>query len=120
MPFDQTATDVAEVHDIISDTAVDIARDIVAEDSRIPPKWKGPVFRNGSPYNDGRLVLEITEEYQGASDKIKKYYRQAANLAIRRSIIYHQTLFVGMILGEARVGRNYFDLWQQAPSVLFD
>ena len=120
MPFDATNTTVEEIHDIICDTAVDIAHDVVDQDTRIPRKWKGPVFRNGAPYNDGRLVLEITEEYQSAPDKIKGYYRQAANLALRRSINYHQELFVGTIFGEARAGRNYFDRWTQAPTTLFD
>lgn len=118
--FDPTNTSVAEIHDIISDTAVDIAHDIVEDDSRIPRKWKGPVFRNGSPYNNGGLCLEITEEYQGATDKVKTAYREAANLAIRRSISYHQELFVGMIFGEARAGRNYFMGWEQTPTKLFD
>lgn len=120
MPFDATSTTVEEIHDIISDTAVDIAHDAVDQDTRIPRKWKGQVFRNGSPYNNGRLVLEITEEYQSAPDSVKRLYRQAANLALRRSISYHQELFAGMIFGEARAGRNYFDRWHQHPSVLFD
>jgi hypothetical protein len=120
MPFDATNTSVEEIHDIISDTAVDIAHDIIDQDRRIPRKWKGPVFRNGSPYNDGRLCLEITEEYQSAPDKVKKLYHQAARLGIQRSVVYHQELFAGMIFGEARAGRNYFDRWSQAPTALFD
>lgn len=119
MPFDPTATSVEEIHDIISDTAVDIAHDIIEKDTRVPRKWKGHVFRNGSPYNNGGLCLEITEEYQGATDKIKRIYREAAILAIQRSVMYHQELFVGTIFGEARAGRNYFDNWQQAPATLF-
>lgn len=120
MPFDLTSTSVEEIHDIISDTAVDIAHDIVEQDTNIPRKFKGHVFRNGSPYNDGGLCLEITEEFRGATDKVKARYQHAAMLAIRRSVVYHQDLFVGMIFGEARAGRNYFQRWQQAPTQLFD
>lgn len=120
MPFDSTNTSAEEIHDIISDTAVDIAHDIVEQDTRIPRKFKGHVFRNGSPYNDGGLCLEITEEYQSATAKVRVYYHQAALLALRRSIKYHQDLFVGMIFGEARAGRNYFDRWSQSPTKLFD
>lgn len=117
--FNPLSTTVEEIHDIICDTALDIAHDIVLADQRIPKKWKGHVFRNGAPYNDGRLVLEITEEYQGARERVRKRYQEAAVLAINRSIEYHQELFVGMIFGEARAGRNYFDRWQQAPSTIF-
>lgn len=113
-----TDTTVEEIHEHILDTAVEIANGLTF-DRRIPRKWQGPVFMNGAPYNDGRLVLEIVEEYQFAPGNIKAFYRQVALQAIQRAIIQHQTLFTGLILGEAKAGRNYFERWEQAPSVLF-
>jgi hypothetical protein len=66
---------------------------------------------NGSPYNEGRLVLEITEEYQGAPERVKERWREIAVQAIQEAIIHHQELFAGLILGEAKQGRNYFNQW---------
>lgn len=118
--FDPTDTTVEEVHELIGDTAVRIANDLISGNERLPAKWRGPALRNGSPYNQGRLVLEITEEYQGATEKTKRVYRQAAQRAIQTAIVQNQEIFVGMIFGEARAGRNYFERWQQTPARLFD
>lgn len=120
MDFDHTNTTVEEIHEIICDAAVGIANDLVAQNPRIARKWKGPVFRNSSPYNDGRLVLEITEEYRSAPDKVKRIYRVEGARAVRMALVRNQNLFVGMIFGEARAGRNYFDRWAQTPTMLFD
>lgn len=117
--IDTNATTVAEIHELICDTAVELATGYVENDGAIPRKWKGPVFRNGAPYNDGRLVLEIVEEYQGAAEPVKKRYRQAALRGTQAAIMQHQDLFGGMILGEMKAGRNYFNYWAQAPSQLF-
>lgn len=117
--FDPADTTAGEVHELMCDTAVEFATEYVFDDPAIPGKWKGPVFRNGAPYNDGRLVLEIVEEYQGAPDKVKYRYRLAAIRAIKNAIMNHQDLFVGLIVGEARAGRNYFDGWEYEPSTIF-
>jgi hypothetical protein len=93
---------------------------MIANDMDIPKKWRGgQVVRNASPYNDGRLVLEITEEYGMAPDKVKWRYRVHAQEALKGAIVQQGELFVGMVFGEARAGRNYFDRWQQAPTTLF-
>lgn len=117
--FDPTNTSVEEVHEILCDKAVEIANDLIAQDRRVPRRYKGPVFRNGAPYNDGRLVLEITEEYQGVPEKVKAIYREHGHKGVRSSITQHGELFVGMVFGEARAGRNYFNIWQQSPTTLF-
>lgn len=117
--IDPASTTVAEIHEVICDTAVRLATGYVENDSAIPRKWKGPVFRNGSPYNDGRLVLEIVEEYQGSSDQIKERYRKAAVRAIQNALMLHQDFVGGLIIGEMKAGRNYFNYWAQAPSQLF-
>jgi hypothetical protein len=111
-------TTVSEVHERICDTAVEIANEKTLDPS-FPKKWRGPVFMNGSPYNEGRLVLEITEEYQGAPERVKKRWREIAVQAIQEAIVQHQKLFAGLILGEAKRGRNYFNQWEQAPTQLF-
>lgn len=119
MPFDPTNTSVEEVHEIICENAVTLANNLIESDPRIAKRYKGPVFRNGAPYNGGKLVLEITEEYHGVPDRIKKFYREVGAQGVRMSIMQNQELFVGLIFGEARAGRNYFDNWQQAPTTLF-
>lgn len=118
--FDPTNTSVEEIHEIICEDAVRIANDLVDRNARVAKKWKGPVFRNGSPYNDGRLVLEITEEYQSAPENVKRQYRLEGAQAVRVAIKKNEEIFVGMIFGEARAGRNYFLHWRQAPDRLFD
>lgn len=118
--FDPKNTTVEEVHDLLCEDAMKLGNNMVDNDPAIPRKYKGPVFRNGSPYNDGRLVLEITEEYQTVPDRIKAQYRTIAANAIRMAVMQNQDVFVGMIFGEARSGRNYFDRWTQAPERLFD
>lgn len=118
--FDPTNTTVEEIHERICEDASWKANELITADPAIPNKWKGYVIRNDSPYNDGRLSLAITDEYEGAPEKVKKLYRLHSNVALRRSIMDSQELFVGMIFGEARAGRNYFDRWQQAPTQIFD
>lgn len=118
--FDPTNTTVEEIHDRICEAAAETANYQIANDPRLPSKWRGgQVIRNASPYNEGRLTLDITEEYQMAPDRIKSTYRAYASNALRAAIVGNQELFVGMIFGEARAGRNYFERWQQAPSTLF-
>lgn len=118
--FDPTNTSVEEIHDKLCEQATTVANYQIANDMSIPKKWRGgEVIRNGSPYNEGRLVLEITEEYGTAPDKVKTKYRTHAHEAIKGVIVSQGELFVGMIFGEARAGRNYFDYWQQAPQTLF-
>jgi hypothetical protein len=118
--FNPTDTTVEEIHEMICDSAATVANYLIANDMSLPKKWRGgPVIRNSSPYNEGRLVLEITEEYSGASEKVKKIYRKHAHDALKGSIVHHGEVFAGMIFAEARAGRNYFDNWQQAPTTLF-
>jgi hypothetical protein len=112
-------TTVEDVHEKIGDTAVRYANDVIAQNARIAKKYRVPALRNGVPYNDGRLVLEIASEYQGVPEGIKIHYRLAATEGLAKAIQEHSDLFVGSILGEAKEGRNYFNRWPQAPSQLF-
>lgn len=118
--FDPTNTTVEEIHDMLCDAAATVANYMIANNMDIPRKWRGgQVIQNASPYNDGKLTLDITEEYSGAPERVKRIYRTVANQALRGGIVTHKELFVGMIFGEARAGRNYFDRWKQAPTTLF-
>lgn len=112
-------TSVERIHEHICDTAVDIANASIAIDTRIPKKYRGPAIRNGAPYNEGRLVLEIAEEHSAVPDNVKAIYRTLAAKALKEALVRHKDLFAGMILGEAKAGRNYFNRWQQAPTRLF-
>ena len=117
--IDPLSTTVEEIHEFICDTAVELANGQIAADTRIPKKFKGSVFQNGAPYNEGRLTLDISEEFWSATDRVKDIYREIAVRAIQSAILQHNNLFVGLILGEAKAGRNYFNSWEQAPTVLF-
>jgi hypothetical protein len=120
--FSVTSTTVEEVHEILCDDAVRIGNLLVENEPRLGREWKGghPVFRNGSPYNEGRLVIEITDEYKTAGPRVRDIFRELGHTAIRRAIQRNGELFVGMILGEARAGRNYFDRHgEQVPTTLF-
>lgn len=118
--FNHTDTSVEEIHELICDEAVKIANNMVASDPAVPKKYKGSVFRNSSAYNDGRLVLEITEEYHTVPDRIREIFRDIGAQSVRMAVMQNQELFVGMIFGEARRGRNYFSRWTQTPERLFD
>lgn len=118
--FDPTSTTVKEIHERICEDASWLSNDLIASDKRIANKWKGYVIRNDSPYNEGRLSLAISDEYHGAPDRVKTLYREHAVQGLRRAIHQNQELFVGMIFGEARAGRNYFNHWVQTPVTLFD
>lgn len=117
--IDPLSTTVEEIHEHICDTAVELAIGYVEADRSIPLKWRGPVFRNGAPYNDGRLVLDIEQEYQSAPANIKARYHKAAVRGVQAALVQHQDWVGGMILGEMKAGRNYFDRWGHAPSQLF-
>jgi hypothetical protein len=119
MAFDPKNTKVEEVHEKICEDASWIANELIDYDTRIGRKWKGYVIRNDSPYNDGKLSLAISAEFYSAPDRVKGYYREHSIAAIRKSILQNKDLFAGMILGEARAGRNYFNRWSQAPTTLF-
>jgi hypothetical protein len=110
---------IKDIHENICDTAVKIANNELANDTRVPKNFRGPAFRNGSPNNDGRLVLELTDEYTSATERTKRVYRKVAHQSLIKAISQHRDLFAGMILGEAKAGRNYFDQWPQAPTTLF-
>jgi hypothetical protein len=117
--IDVNSTTVAEVHEMIMDLAMEIANAAIANDDRIARKYRGPALMNATGYNDGKLVLEITDEYQTAPDKVKSIYREHALQAVQRAIVHSKEAFAGLILGEAKVGRNYFNTWSQAPTRLF-
>lgn len=117
--IDIANTTVEEIHEHICDTAVEIANARASADTRLARKWRGGPFMNGSPYNNGALVLEIVEEYRSAPEKVQRIYADIAVSAIHSAIVHHQDLWIGLLLGEAKNSRNYFDRWQQAPTRLF-
>lgn len=117
--IDTRDTTVPEIHEHICDRAVELAHEYILNDGAIPRKWRGPALMNGAPYNDGSLCLEIVEEFQGAPDPVKKRYRQAAVRGIQNAIMENADVFAGLILGEAKAGRSYFDRWPQVPTQLF-
>lgn len=117
--IDANATNVAEVHEMIMDLAVEIANAAITADTTIPRKFRGPALMNGSPYHEGQLVLLVTEEYQGAGDRVKRKYHRHGVTAVKRAIMHNRNAFAGLILGEAKAGRNYFDRWPQNPTRLF-
>ncbi len=113
-----------EAHSEICEHAASLANRWLDEDPRIPNRWKGRILENASPYTTervqaGNLSLRITEAYQSAPEGIRTKYRQYATRAIRQALADKQELWVGVILGEARLGRNYFHRWSQSPTTLF-
>lgn len=112
-------TSVAEIHYLISEDAAWIANQLIYEDRYIPKKWKGYVFMNASPYSQDGLTIEVAGGYQGAPARVKSRYQKHGKLAIQQAIVKNKNEFVGLILGEAKAGRNYFMRWDQAPTQLF-
>lgn len=119
MPWTHDDTSVAEVHFIICEEAALIANLSVLYDENIPNKWKGPVLQNSSQFSGDNLSLQINPDYESAPDRILNKYINYAADAIAESITKNQNLWVGLIIGEAKADRNYFDRWTQAPTRLF-
>lgn len=118
MKWDPTNTSVAEVHFIICEQAVDIANQKI-NDTKIANKWKGTPIQNNSQYAGDGLSLIVAPEYQSCPPRVREIYTTNATQALRQAIANNQEKFVGMVFGEAKAGRNYFDRWQQAPVHLF-
>lgn len=126
--MDPGYTSVEYVHLAILKDAADIANiDYAAEGDVTQPQWRPGRFRlppnerEGFVFGElyradpaqsikGGLTLSVDPHIFAQLDPQQQArVREIGKEAIRKSLVKNQKLFVGLILGEARRGRNYFD-----------
>jgi hypothetical protein len=71
----------------------------------------GDIYRPDPVQSDkGGLALSIDPHVFSALDQEQQLRaRTIARAALKRAIVENKTAFIGLILGEARQGRNYFE-----------
>jgi hypothetical protein len=89
------------------------AAEIANQDPRVP--FQGSPFREAEvkstkgglclDYDEGLLILSPEEE----RERVQEVMTRIGTDAILQALSEKKDLFVGLILGEARKGRNYFD-----------
>jgi hypothetical protein len=89
------------------------AAQIANEDPRLP--FEGKPFREAEvksakgglclDYDEGLVILSPEDQREAIQDVMKRIGTDA----ILQALSEKKDLFVGLILGEARKGRNYFD-----------
>lgn len=112
--LDPASTSVNEVHRIISAAAADIAN----QDPRKDPRFsfqaaaeQSEVTQEGThgltiEWDPGQYHLSYPLEER---ERVSRIMTEVGTDAIRQAIHVNQELFVGVIVGEARQGRDYFE-----------
>lgn len=79
----------------------------------------GEVFRADPVQSEkGGLTLSVDRHIFERLDSEQQFrIREIGKSAIKQSIIKNKNSFVGLILGEARQGRNYFDRFNQSDQL---
>jgi hypothetical protein len=114
--FNPRQTTVPAVHDVIVQHAADLAnRKLRSLDS--PPY---PLVPGSDPFRPvtameghGKLSLMVDADTQRLTPEQRERFDKVTNViaveAIQQALLDKQDLFVGLIVGSARAGRNYFD-----------
>jgi len=116
--IDITATSVAEVHQLLSRHAAEIAN----QDPRLSQLVDHPhgVWREASVKSEvvpGRgLCIEYDEALmEGRNDAWKEAMAQIGRDAMQRALVANASVFVGLSIGEGREGRNYWRMFPARP-----
>lgn len=107
--------EVQEVHHLILFDAADIANAELSALNEIGPSG-GQIFRADPAVSErGGLSLSIDPVvYAGLPEAVKAQVHDIGRRAIRQALVMNSNQFVGLILGEARQDRNYFDRFPNA------
>jgi hypothetical protein len=95
---------VEDVHYELSRRAADIANRNLAVDPRIPPQFINIFIPDGHR----RIGLTFAEGMTLLDDSTLGAVQEIGRRAVKQALAENPDLFVGVILGEARKGRNYF------------
>jgi hypothetical protein len=98
------------VHLAILKDAAEIASVEAVNDARLPEIVGGAVF-SATPLRSrrGGLALSLTRGMERLPAEKRTILNEIAVRAVKRSILKNQREFVGLIIGHARQGANYFD-----------
>lgn len=114
--LDPGSTSVNEVHRIISAAAADLANQDARKDPRFSfvasaeqsEKVQEGYYGLSIEWDPGRIHLTFS---QADRERVQQVMEEVGRDAIHAAIHANQELFVGVILGEARQGRDYFELF---------
>lgn len=105
-------TSVDEIHEIICQSAAALASKRAEDDPRVQeafPGLSGQIFHEATRRShSGGLAIAFQEGLELGPPEGVARLRQIAADAIRESLIRNQDLFVGLIVGQARHGTDYF------------
>lgn len=81
----------------------------------------GDLFRPDPIQSEkGGLCLSIDPRIaQGMPPEQRKRVHEIGRNAIKQSLVKNRQVFIGLIIGEARAGRNYFDNFDQQDQLRF-
>lgn len=113
--FDYVVTTPELVHLAILKDAAEYANVMAVQDQRLPEIVAGGPF-NAAPLRSrrGGLALGLSAGYERMAPEKLRILHEIGGHAIKKSILKNQREFVGLILGFAREGANYFDRFQYA------
>jgi hypothetical protein len=101
---------VEDVHREILRDAAAIANQKLTTDVNFSTTLMGEVFRpDPIRSNKGGLCLSLEEQVRSLDPEQIQVLHQIGAQAIRQALLRNKEKFVGLILGDARQGRNYFD-----------
>lgn len=108
-----TVTSPELVHLAILKDAADIANERAVADSRLPEVVSGQIFRP-APLRSrrGGLALSLTAGFERLPPAKLRLLHEIGSQGVRESILKNKREFVGLILGHARQGVNYFDRYK--------
>lgn len=103
------------VHLAILKDAAEIANVMAVEDDRLPEIVAGGPF-NPAPLRSrrGGLALALTPGTERMAPEKLAVLREVGVAAVHRSLMKNQREFVGLVLGHAKHGVNYFDRFRYA------
>lgn len=114
-------TTVAEAHETILLLAADIANRMLKERDDLPRAFRvDPNPFRPVPPREQKGTLSLMADTGGDPNQlpaaerrqIQKITQEIGTAAIKQAILDNRDLFVGLIVGSAKRGRNYFDYFE--------
>jgi hypothetical protein len=115
--FNLGQTSVEGVHEQIGLYAAQLANDAVPRYpalAKYAPSGRATIFEYVTERIGGGLGLTLVSGYEQLPPADLNVLRKIGVAAIHKALIDRKDLFVGLVIGEARQGRNYFDRYDPA------
>lgn len=109
---------VSDVHKAISQRAADIANRMLAQDDMLSNYFKGDVFMesaaNSARRNSSELGIGVRYEQildfpgRNVNESLEDRLTYVGQQALNQAVVEMGPEFVGLIVGEAKEGKDYF------------